>query len=70
MLSDRQLLMKHRRMELILIIGANYKNWTVKERGKFSKKIFIYRKAKLELPRLESEEAIGQCLEPSKIRHF
>ena len=33
--------MKHRRMELILIIGANYKNWTVKERGKFSKKIFI-----------------------------
>ena len=41
MLSDRQLSMKHRRMELILIIGGNYKNWTVKERGKFSKKIFI-----------------------------
>ena len=28
MLSDRHLSMKRRRIELILIIGANNKNWT------------------------------------------
>ena len=56
MLSDRHLSMKHRRIELILIIGANDKNWTVKERGEiFKRALDIYiekrRKTKLEPPR-------------------
>ena len=64
--------MKHRRMELILIIGANDKNWTVKERSEiFERALDIYlekrRKTQFEPPRkvvrLESEEAIGQRLE-------
>ena len=46
MLSDRHLLVKHRRMESILIIGANYKNWTVKERGGFSKRYLSREKKK------------------------
>ena len=76
MLSDRRLLMKNRRMESILIIGANDKNWTVKERSEiFERALDIYlekrRKTQFEPPRkvvrLESEEAIGQRLESSGI---
>ena len=76
MLSDRCLLMKNRRMESILIIGANDKNWTVKERSEiFERALDIYlekrRKTQFEPPRkvvrLESEEAIGQRLESSGI---
>ena len=64
--------MKNRRMESILIIGANDKNWTVKERSEiFERALDIYlekrRKTQFEPPRkvvrLESEEAIGQRLE-------
>ena len=68
--------MKNRRMESILIIGANDKNWTVKERSEiFERALDIYlekrRKTQFEPPRkvvrLESEEAIGQRLESSGI---
>ena len=68
--------MKNRRMESILIIGANDKNWTVKERSEiFERALDIYlekrRKTQFEPPRkvvrLESEEAIGRRLESSGI---
>ena len=48
--------MKHRRMESILIIGANYKNWTVKREVDFPKRYLS--REKLEPPRLNQKRQL------------